>query len=65
MKVVEFDQFKMRSVYMNPECTYLKSILVDDDIFGHPTYERYCELYKREVLEIKCIKCKSRKLVEI
>lgn len=50
---------------MNKECTYLKSILVDDDIFGHPTYERYCELYKKEVLEIKCIKCKSRKLVEV
>ena len=49
---------------MKKECTYLKSILVDDDIFGHPTYERYCELYKKEVLEIKCIKCKSRKMVE-
>lgn len=47
---------------MKKKCTYLKSILVDDDIFGHPTYERYCELYKKEVLEIKCIKCKSRKL---
>lgn len=50
---------------MKKECTYLQIILVNDDIFGHPTYERYCKLYKREVLEIKCIKCKSRKLVEI
>ena len=50
---------------MNKECIYLKPILIDDDIFGHPTYACYCELYKREVLEIKCIKCKKRKLVEV
>ena len=49
---------------MKKECTYLQIILVNDDIFGHPTYGHYCELYKREVLEINCIKCKSRKLEE-
>ena len=48
---------------MSKECIHLKITLVNDDICGHPTYERYCELYKREVLEIKCVKCKSRKLV--
>ena len=47
------------------DCEYLSYKLIEDDIFGHPTYDYYCSNNShnipKQIFSWKCSKCEKYK----
>lgn len=48
-------------------CEYFSSKLIEDDIFGHPSYEYYCSKNEelKEVYSVICIRCCQKRKEKI